>query len=36
MIILWLLFALHLSGFPIPPAIAWIGLVLSWLNWGLK
>lgn len=34
--VLWLLFALHLCGLPIPPAIAWIGMVLSFINWMLK
>ena len=34
--VLWLLFTLHLCGLPIPPAIAWIGVFISFINWAFE
>lgn len=36
MVLLWTLFGLHLAGVQFPSAIAWIGVVVSFIDWAFK
>ena len=36
MILLWFLFGLHLAGVQLPSAIAWVGIIWSFISWIFK
>lgn len=34
--LLWFLFGIHLAGAQFPSAIAWIGVIASFIEWATK